>query len=220
MRKKLFHIVILLGIFVWASCDEHKGSHGRRFHSFEDTERYVKRFEDPERYLWQKPEEVIRVMNIRNGYIIADIGAGSGYFTRRFAKAVSPDGIAIGYDIEQGMVDYMRGDAQRLGMQNYRAELIDPQKPALKGDYFDVIFLCNAYHHISNRVEYLRVIKRSLKRQGRVIIVDYYKHVPYGPPNYKIPKADVKYEFRQAGYRNMKDLKFLPRQYYLEFVRE
>jgi arsenite methyltransferase len=222
MRKQLFYIVILLSIFVWANCDEqHKRSHaGSRFHSFEDTERYVKRFEDPERQLWQKPDEVVRAMNIRSGHIIADIGAGSGYFTRRFAQVVSPGGIAIGYDIEPGMVDYMRGDAQRLRMHNYRAELIDPQKPALEENYFDLIFLCNAYHHISDRVDYLKIVKRSLKRQGRIIIVDYYKNVPYGPPNYKIPKTDVKDEFRQAGYRNTKDLGFLPRQYYLEFVKE
>jgi arsenite methyltransferase len=221
MKRQLFYIVTI-GIFVLGGCEvHHRSSHGQsRFHSFKDTERYVKRFEDPERYQWQRPDEVIRAMSIRRGYIIADIGAGTGYFTRRFAQAVSHDGIAIGYDIEPGMVDYMRRDAQRLRMKNYRAELIDAEKPALQENYFDVIFLCNTYHHIFNRVEYLNVVKGALKHQGRVIIVDYYKYLPYGPMSYKILKTDVIDEFRKAGYRNTKDLKFLPRQYYLEFVRE
>ena len=65
----------------------------------------------PARAKWQKPDQVVRALNLKPGQTIVDIGAGTGYFTRRFARAVGPTGMAIGLDIEPGMVAYMKADA-------------------------------------------------------------------------------------------------------------
>src|SRR3990172_5754781 len=71
---------------------------------------YIRLFESPDRLQWQKPDEVVKALGLKNGDRIADIGAGSGYFTRRFARAVAPDGVAIGYDVDAGMVAFMKED--------------------------------------------------------------------------------------------------------------
>ncbi len=189
-----------------------------RGHSFADIEKYVKRFEDPERVRWQKPDEVVRAMALKNGDRVADIGAGTGYFARRIAKAVAPAGSVTGYDTEKSMVEYMRGDAKKLGLPNYRAETVDAKKPALPDGAYDVIFMCNTYHHMEGRVDYLKHVKKSLKKNGRFIVIDQKMEAKDGPPKkLRLPKQTIVDEFRKAGFGLDKDHNILPDQIYLEF---
>ena len=175
--------------------------------------------EDPERDRWQKPDEVVQRLNLKPGDIIADIGAGTGYFTRRFAQAVSPGGKALGLDISASRVQQMKEEAQRLALDNYQALLIKPDDPGLNPGSVDVVFLCNTYHHIENRVEYFQKLSACLKKNGRVVIVDFYKKpLPVGPPvGHKISRELVLEEFQAAGYQLKDEKNFLPYQYYLEF---
>lgn len=188
-------------------------------HRFDDIATWVKVFEDPERDAWQQPDEVIKTMNIAPGNVVADIGAGTGYFTRRFAVAVGPEGKALGLDIEQSMIEYMNEDARKLKLSNYTARAVRVDDPELSPRTVDILFLCNTYHHIDDRVTYFRNVAESLKPGGRLIIVDFYKkELPYGPPpSHKLSKDAVIKELQMAGYRLKKELHFLPYQYYLEF---
>lgn len=188
---------------------------------FNDIEFWVKMFEDPERDKWQKPAEVVKMMNLKPGDVVADIGAGTGYITRHLAVAVGPGGKAIGLDIEQSMVDYMNNDAKKLGLKNYTAKVVKTDDPGLGAHSVDVIFLCNTYHHIEDRTAYFQNLLKSLKPGGRVISVDFYKDTDFGPPReHKLARDIVVKEMSLAGYRLNRDLKFLEHQYYLEFVPE
>ena len=176
--------------------------------------------EDPERDKWQKPEEVVKSLNLKPGDVVADIGAGTGYFTRYFAIAVNPGGKALGLDINPSLVQSMNQDASKLELNNYEAFLIKPDNPELEPGSVDVVFLCNANHHIENRVDYFKRLSTSLKKNGRVVIVDFYnKPLPIGPQavDHKLSKEVVLEEFREAGYNLTQDKDFLPYQYYLEF---
>jgi ubiquinone/menaquinone biosynthesis C-methylase UbiE len=169
---------------------------------------------------WQKPDEVVKSINLKPGDVIADIGAGNGYFTKRFANAVNPGGQALGLDIVPSKVEYMRKDAEKLGLNNYKALLIKSDDSQLEPGSVDVVFLCNAYHHLENRVDYLKRLSRSLKKNGRVVIVDFYKKpLPVVPSavDHKLSKEVVLEEFQAAGYKLQHDKDFLPYQYYLEF---
>ncbi len=187
---------------------------------FSDVERWVKRFEDPKREEWQKPDEVVKALHLQPGDSVVDIGAGTGYFTRRFAQAVLPGGVALGLDIEHSLVNYMKEDARKLNLTNYDAKVVMPDDPELEPQSADVVFLCNTYHHIDNRTDYFRRISKSLKPGGRVVVVDYYKkEMPEGPPQrHKLSKEAVLQEFKEAGYRLLRSHDFLPYQYFLEFV--
>lgn len=191
----------------------------QRHHSFADIERWVELFEDPKRKEWQKPEEVVKALGLKPGEVVVDIGAATGYFTRLFAQAVGPTGEAIGLDTEPGMVEYMSRDARERSLDNYVARLVMPDDPGLQPGLADVIFICDTLHHIDDRVRYLRSLAPSLKPDGRIVIVDFYKKpLPVGPPPaMKLTKEEVLREFNEAGYRLMKSHDFLPYQYFLEF---
>jgi ubiquinone/menaquinone biosynthesis C-methylase UbiE len=201
---------------------KHEEQHEVPQFRFSDVERWVKRFEDPKRHEWQKPDQVVKALNLEPGSVVADIGAGTGYFTRRFAKAVVPGGRALGLDIENSLVNYMKEDARKLNLKNYEARVVKLDDPELEPRSVDVVFLCNTYHHIDNRNEYFKKVSKSLKPGGRVVIVDYYKRkMPEGaPPRHKLSKNAVVQEFKDAGYRLLRSHDFLQYQYFLEFDSE
>ncbi len=185
---------------------------------FDDIQMWINAFEDPDRHVWQKPEEVIRKMNVRLNDVIADIGAGTGYFTRRFAFAALT-GKAVGLDIEPSMVRYMKEDAKKLGLNNYEARVVKTDDSELENNTVDIVFLCDTYHHIDNRITYFSKVKKSLKKGGRLVIIDFYKKkLPYGPPpDHKLAKEIVISELEEAGYKLLSSHDFLPYQYFLEF---
>jgi len=171
---------------------------------------------------WQKPDEVVKSLNLKPGDVIADIGAGNGYFTRRFARAVSPGGEALGLEISSSLVESMKRDADRLGVDTYKPMLVETDDPGFEPGSVDVVFLCDAYHHLRNRVEYFKKVSKGLKKNGRVVIVDFYnRQMEIGPPpSHTVAKKVVLDEMKAAGYQLMSDRDFLSYQYYLEFEPE
>jgi arsenite methyltransferase len=188
-------------------------------HGFHDAAYWAKTFESPERAKWQKPDQVVRALKLKPGQVVIDIGAGTGYFTRRFAKAVAPLGKAVGLDIEPEMVAYMQADAKKLGVNNYDARVVKPDDPGLAPNSVDLVFFCDTLHHMDNRVAYFRKLAAALRPGGRVAVIDFKKKpLPLGPPpEIKLSREQVVGEFHDAGYRLVAEYNFLPYQYFLEF---
>ena len=186
-------------------------------HSFADVERYRSIFEASERDAWQKPDQLIRALGIQPGMMVADIGAGTGYFARRFAVTVGREGVVFASDLEPNMVVELRNRADKDGLVNLVPILSSTDDPRLPDGLSDVIFICDTWHHISNRVEYARRLKNDLAPGGRVVIVDFHKReLPIGPPpEAKMSEEEVLSEFKQAGFRLVASLDVLPYQYVL-----
>ena len=208
----------------WAQ-EEHQHPHvpptgAAHDHHFNDINQAVKMFENSERDAWQKPDEVVKQLQLRPGDVVADIGAGTGYFTRRFAVAVGSNGQALGLDIEASMVSYMAEDAKKRGLTHYIARHVQANDPQLAPQSVDVVFICDTYHHMQDHVAYLRLLAPALKPSGRVVIVDFQKRpLPLGPPmEWKLAPETVTEEFRQAGFQLARSVDFLPYQYFLEFT--
>ncbi len=215
----MFALVLALSISQAVSAQEHVQS---AHHGFHNVEHWARAFESPARTKWQKPGEVVRALNLRPGQTVADIGAGTGYFTRRFASAVAPSGEAIGLDVEPAMVAYMKTDAKRLGAKDYQARLVKADDPGLAPRSVDAVFFCDTLHHLEHRVAYFRRLAPGLRPGGRVVVVDFKKKtLPVGPPPAdKISREEMIGEFRAAGYRLVREHHFLPYQYFLEFEPE
>ncbi|HEY7544457.1 MAG TPA: methyltransferase domain-containing protein [Blastocatellia bacterium] len=173
-------------------------------------------FESDDRDRRQKPDEVIKALDLKAGQTIVDLGAGSGYFTWRFAKAVGPEGKAIALEIDSNLVEKLKSDASRKGLANYEARLVPTDDPQLAPGSVDVIFLCDTYHHINNRVQYFRKARQSLRQGGRLVILDMVR--TQKNPDHSVVREEVIEELQQAGYRLTKEFDFLlPRQYFLTF---
>jgi len=185
-------------------------------HSFGDAEKWAKVFDDPERDAWQKPHDVIQALALKPEAIVADIGAGTGYFSVRFAHMV-PKGRVYGVDTEPGMVKHLADRAKREGLKNVTAVAGKPGDPRLP-EKADLVILVDVYHHVEDRERYFRQLQNSLKPGGRIAIIDFRMDSPVGPPkSARIEPDRVKAELKLAGYALTQEHTFLPNQYFLVF---
>ena len=193
------------------------GEEQRAHHHALDLEQYIARLEDPEREGWQKPDEVIQALAIKKGEVVADIGAGSGYFSVRLARAVGPEGRVLALDPDERLLDYLRRRLAEGNVQNVTARTVPRDDPELPEGSVDLAFLCNVYHHIDGRPDYLRRLRRALKPTGRLVIVDFYKKTtPVGPPlGMRVDADTARRELAEGGFRVEDGPAFLPYQYVL-----
>lgn len=197
-----------------AAGKKHPGGHHGAHHRFKDADRWAKRFEDPARDAWQKPEAVIAALDLAQGARVADIGSATGYFTVRLARKV-PRGTVYGVDIEPDMVRYLSARARKEGLDNLRGVIGGPDDPKLP-EPVDLVFLCNTYHHISDRVAYFGKVRRMLRAGGRVAVVDFKLiDTPVGPRKaHRVGPKTLTRELAAAGFRRLSlDTKTLPYQY-------
>ena len=185
-------------------------------HSFGDADQWAKVFDDPKRDAWQKPHEVIQALALKPDAVVADIGAGTGYFSMRFAHMV-PQGRVYGVDTEPGMVKHLSERARQAGLKNVTAVEAKPGDPRLP-EKADLIIFVDVYHHVEDRERYFRQLQNSLKPGGRVAVIDFRMDSPVGPPrSARIEPARVKDEMKRAGYSLAQEHGFLPNQYFLVF---
>ncbi|MCZ7565583.1 MAG: class I SAM-dependent methyltransferase [Burkholderiales bacterium] len=188
--------------------------HGR----FENPERWAEVFDHPARDQWQKPAEVIQALALAPDAVVADIGAGTGYFAVRLARAL-PQGRVFGADVEPGMVEHLSARAAREGLANLTAHLARPDDARLPAPV-DLAILVDTYHHVPGRTAYFRKLAAALKPGGRVAIIDFKLDAPVGPPRHaRIAPDRVSSELAAAGLRRVATHEFLPHQYFLVFAR-
>ena len=183
-------------------------------HKFDDPARFAKSFDDPARDAWQMPARVIEALALKPGMKVADIGAGTGYFSMRLAT-VPVSVFAV--DIEPAMIDYLKKRAANEKLSNVTPVLASATTPNLP-EPVDMVLVVDTYHHLPNRPAYFRELRKSLKPGGRVAIVDFRKSAPEGPPaHFRFTPEQIQDEMKQAGYQLDSAHDFLPRQHFLIF---
>ena len=185
-------------------------------HSFGNAAKWAKVFDDPKRDAWQKPHEVIGALALKPDAVVADIGAGTGYFAARFAHMV-PRGRVYAIDTEPDMVKHLAERAKREGLANLTAVKGEPADARIPIQA-DLIIMVDVFHHVDDRERYFAKLRESLKPGGRVAIIDFRMDSSEGPPRAaRIAPEQVKAELARAGYTLVGEHGFLPRQYFLVF---
>jgi predicted methyltransferase len=194
------------------------GQHGGRHdHRFDDAEKWARIFDDPARDGWQRPDEVIGALRPAPDAKVADVGAGTGYFAVRLARAV-PAGRVYAVDSAPDMVRYLGERAKREGLANLVSVKAVESGPNLP-EAVDLALFVDVYHHLASRTEYFAALRAALRPGARVAIVDFRLDAPRGPPRAaRIPPETVKQEVARAGYRLAAEHDFLPDQYFLVFA--
>jgi SAM-dependent methyltransferase len=193
------------------------GAKGHMDHRFDDPERYARSFDDPARDAWQMPDRVIAALGLTSGQKVADIGAGTGYFSVRLARAAAkPTVFAV--DLEPKMVEHLTKRAAAEKLTNVIAVQASAASPNLP-EPVDVVLVVDTYHHIPNRPAYFEALKSRLRPGGRLAIVDFRKGVGgEGPPDaFRFSPDEIGGELAQAGYVLDRAHDFLPRQLFLVY---
>ncbi len=185
-----------------------------------DFETFRARMEDPGRAQWQKPDEVVHRLQLRPGQRVADIGAGTGYFTALLARAVGSGGRVYAVDIDPQAVRYMRDRFRGGKFRQVRVIQATPDDPKLPRPV-DLIFVCDTWHHIDDRAAYARQLRRYLTKHGRLVVVDFKVDADpnLGPPReMRLSPEQIADELRQSGFTVTYEPDFLPQQYVLTAV--
>jgi ubiquinone/menaquinone biosynthesis C-methylase UbiE len=189
----------------------------------DDINQYLEQLDSTERDRYQKPSQVIEALRVKPGMAVADLGSGSGYFTRRFIEAVTETGIVYAIDVEPEMLAYAKESVIHMH-RAYTAEFVlaRPDSPKLPFESIDLLFVCNTIHHLEDRAKYFHDLRSSLRPGARIAIIDFYPDERSGelgfPKRHLVSRDAVIHEMAEAGYRLEREHSFLPRQYFLEFA--
>ena len=180
--------------------------------------------EAPDRDIWQHPDQVMDKLGIAEAAVVADIGAGAGWFTIHLARRVGPNGRVYAEDVQSEMLAAISRRVNALGLTNVRPILGSDSDPMLPAQTLDAALMVDAYHEnadLNERVSLLRNLARALKPGGRFGLIDF-KLQGSGPgpaPEERVSPETVISEARAAGLQLVSQETFLPYQYFLIFKR-
>ena len=209
---------LILPALAWAQDNTHRDMQEmHRLH--QDSKAYIAMLEDPKRDEYQKPHEVITALTLKDGEVVADIGAGSGYFAFRLAHHVGDTGRVYAVDVSPEMIVHLNRRIRDLKLTNVVTILAAPDDPLLADGSVDRFLICDTWHHIENHPRYLGLLKKMLKADGQVVMIDFKKaQTPVGPPlEMRIDRDDLVKEMETNGFRMAAEHTFLPHQYFLVF---
>jgi ubiquinone/menaquinone biosynthesis C-methylase UbiE len=175
----------------------------------------------PDRDLWQRPDLIMDAMGIADGSVVADIGAGSGWFTIRLARRVGPQGLVYAEDVQQEMINAISRRVSREGFNNVQAKLGTINDPKLPRQSLDAALLVDSFHEVDekDRVTMLANLAKALKPSGRLGIIDFrLDGTGPGPaPEERVSPDVVVNAANAAGLKLIRQEPFLEYQYFLIF---
>jgi len=186
------------------------------------SKQYIGMLERDTRDAMQHPDEIMRRLAIRPGEVVADVGAGSGYFTVPVARAVGADGRVIATDIRQEMLDYIANRLTEEGISNVELVKVEPDDPGLPAGGVDLVLMVDVMHYVKDRVPYGRKLRSALSPGGRLVVIDF-RYDPEAkrefapPPEQQVSRDTLDREMAEAGLVVAASYDFLPEQYFVVY---
>jgi ubiquinone/menaquinone biosynthesis C-methylase UbiE len=182
-----------------------------------DLDAYVQRQLDPGRVAWQQPDRVLRALGLRRGDVVADVGAGPGFWALRLARRVGPAGHVFAVEPEVEIIKVLRERLEKGRVLNVTPVLGRADEPLLPAGTCALAMIVNTYHHFPDGPRFLRRVARLLRPRGRIVNIDFDKReTPVGPPvEHRVSREDFLRDARKAGLELVTEHRFLPHQYFL-----
>jgi predicted methyltransferase len=227
-NRLLHHMIRLLVLLLLASTLPAAGEQSvrpgiNRHYENPDWPVWVARFERPDREIYARRHAIVAAAGLRPGMAVADIGAGTGLFTRLFAPRVSPGGKVYAVDISPTFVENILRTCREQGLANVEGMINTQRDVSLPPASIDLAFLSNTYHHFEYPQTMLASIRRALRRGGRLIVIDFHKQPGISSRwvmgHVRTNRDTVTREIRSAGFRLVDDKPLLRSNYFLEFVK-
>ncbi len=189
------------------------------------SRQYIRMLDRDSRDAMQKPAEVMAALAVRPGERIADVGAGSGYFTLRLAEAVGDGGRVWALDIRQEMLDHIANRLREAQLTNVELKLVPADDPQLPAGGIDTILMVDTIHYVQDRASYARKLAAALAPGGRVVVIDF-RYDPtaqreFAPPiEQQVPQESLTGEMAAAGLKVVASYDFLPEQYFIVYAAQ
>lgn len=182
-------------------------------------EEYAKFLEGAERVSRMQVPRVVEALDLKPGMRVADIGSGSGLFTRPIARAVAPDGVAYAVDIDAALLRIVERSAAEQQLGNIRIVQAQPADPKLP-EPVDLAFICDTLHHIEQPGTYLRTLTKYLTRGGRIVVIDFSERWPQGHEPMRYTREQLEEWMRAAGMRRVADHRWLENSFFLVYLAD
>ena len=185
----------------------------------------VQRLDDPKRVASLKIDEVLATIKLKPGNVVADIGAGSGIFSRPMARAVGPKGKVFAVEVDKDLVAHINERSKQEKIKNLEAVLGEFDDPKLPARNVDVAFFQDVIHHIEHRQTYLKNLATYLKPDARIVMIDFVmdKNNPKSPhaesPEMQITKEDVTGWMATVGFRPVEESHLFSDKYFVIYAR-
>ena len=175
-----------------------------------------------EREKMEMPDRLLDALEIEPGMTVADVGAGIGYFSWRIARRVGPEGRVLAVEIQPEMLERLGVEMRKRNIGNVRSILGTPVDPVLPAQSVDLALMVDVYHEFQHPEEMVAKIRKSLKDDGRMVLVEYRGEDPTVPirPEHKMTAKQVLLEILPMGFRLQSRLDFLPWQHVFIFVKD
>jgi len=176
--------------------------------------------ERDEREQLEQPERVLDTLQITEGSVVADIGAGIGYYSLRLAKRVGTNGRVLATDIQPEMLARLRTNMKKTRTTNIEPILSTPTDATLPAGQLDLALMVDVYHELAHPEETMAQVHRALKPSGRLVLIEYRGEDPTVPikPDHKMTLAQVRAELEPMGFQFQQVFDFLPRQHLIIFT--
>ncbi len=188
-----------------------------------DFDRWQGIFERDGREVWDRRDDIIRHLRLRPGQRIADVGAGTGFFSMLMAEAVGPEGRVYAVDITPSFVAETEQRAKNQGLNHVVGIVNDPHSTRLPVDSVDLVFISDTYHHFEYPQSTLRSIYEALTPAGDLVVIDFIRIPGFSSPwvlnHVRAGEPEVIAEIEAAGFSLVERLDFMRTQYYLRFSK-
>ncbi len=219
-------LLSLLAPAAWAQEKSVRPGINREYEKNPNAKKFAESFETEGREAYKFRKEIVAACHLKPGMNVADVGAGSGIFTRLFAAEVSPGGTVYSTDIAENFLKHIAETCKEAGIKNVKTVLAKADSSGASGlppDSVDVVFLSDVYHHFEFPQKTLASLHAALKTGGRLIVVDYRREKGKTPEwlmkHVRAGQAVVTREIEDAGFKLQHEEKFLKDNYMIEFKR-
>lgn len=189
-----------------------------------DFQQWVERFEREGREVYDLREKIADATRVDSGEIVADIGAGTGLFSRLFAQRVAEQGKVYAVDISEEFIRNIERLARAQGLANIEGIVNSGRDTGLPSNTVDIVFTCDTYHHFEYPQSMLASIHAALKADGRLVVIDFIKDPAISSDwvmgHVRADKQSVIREIERAGFKLAEEFDFLRQNYFLVFRKK
>lgn len=225
MKRYSTFFCVLFSVLIQAHADEQNVNPGINQH-YQDAQyqQWLSTFEWSGREVYDRRQDVLQALELKEGMDIADIGAGTGFYSLLFAEQAGKSGNVFAVDVTDDFVRNIERRAAENNLKNIHAVLSEQKNTRLGADSIDMAFVCNTYHHFEYPQSMLASIHRALRPGGTLVIIDYRKHhgtsSSWVMSHVRSGKQSVIKEIEQAGFKLHSESDILKENYFLRFVKE